>query len=769
MVSQGIKNSILILIVLCLNLQGTAQVTLQGKQFKLNGNDFYPMALDDIIEFAVDPNMNIYAGPHKLLGASDEYDNAISALGFEYALRYNMTRIKDLGFNCMRWTGMVPIYNANCQNFYFQGTNTSQITPPPPWNPPNTIPCSPSVVSHSGGVAYYLWVQNISTSDPIISAYLSAIDKILEIAALPDIDLQIMIDVGYGDISKSPSAIADYDALLSLIANHMVSAPHNDHFMAYIFVEEPYFYFDLDVNNKQSICELSNHWYNLIHTIDNTHLISLSTYNIEDVIGWDPDVLRCDFLQPHFYPLRPSYEQVSGRACMDRSLYNIKWFSEHCPMPWMVGETGFRANDAWKQLNSNVVVEGTEAEQVTYAQESLAAVRDWGGSGYSWWDLQETYQLDDAFGIIKHGNATWPANSSNEKPVATTFKNYLNPTTLQPPAMGNYQMPSSFNPSDPFNHNVPAAQLNNTVSGTVLDQDGNPIEGAVVIGYTYLMPNPSPNKPPIYDRHYVYTDNAGHFDIIPYDFEGSVDPLRGNIEALQVSASGASRIFVNQFGPTFPNSSISTFPSTYNLTQNDFNYDGIVPSNPSALSLTVGLTETKKYKGWNTLFANNTITIQGAGNTGGIADFSARNDVYILSEFHAELGSEVHLFTEATLWDCNDVDFIGYNKVANVSTTLIDTQFESAEIEVSFKQKYASLNFEIMPNPSNGLMHISIEKELSTVFNFEVRDITGRLLLKSQSNQTEFDLNMSNFLPGVYYLRVDDSVIAASKKIILTQ
>ncbi len=519
------KPLLLLLLLLNLVLKVSAQVTLEGKQFKLNGNDFYPMVLCDIIEFAVDDsdpnNLLIFPGPHPQMGVSFNYDS-FNAQDAVQDIRNDMKRIKDLGFNCIRWTGMVPIYKTYCNKFYFQGATLSGAGA---YNPLTTIPCTPQAVHN--GPQYYLWVNSISASDPMIIAYFAAIDTILSIAAEPDIDLQVMIDFGYGDIAKSTTAINDYSTLLTLAAQHMVTAPHNDHFMAYIVVEEPLYTYDLAINNKQTICDITNNWYNLIHTIDTGHLISMSTYDVKEVIGWDPDVMRCDFLQPHFYPLRMPYE-TSAQSGTDRVLGSIKWFSEHCPMPWMVGEAGLRASDAWNSAAPNTLtLEGTEAEQVYFAQQTLSAVRDWGGSGYAWWNLQETWWTKEPFGIVKKASPMWPPNSADEKPVASIFRNYLNPTTHQPPAIGSSVLPSGFNPADPYDHNVPAAQLANTISGTVIDQDGNAIENAVLVGATYIMFDIGSTDPNVYDLHYVYSDFNGHFEIIPYDFS-----VHGHVELM---------------------------------------------------------------------------------------------------------------------------------------------------------------------------------------------------------------------------------------------
>ena len=62
------KLKLLFIFLLLLTVQSQAQVSLVGKQFKLNGNNYYPMSIGDILEFAVDDanpsNPLIFPAPH---------------------------------------------------------------------------------------------------------------------------------------------------------------------------------------------------------------------------------------------------------------------------------------------------------------------------------------------------------------------------------------------------------------------------------------------------------------------------------------------------------------------------------------------------------------------------------------------------------------------------------------------------------------------------------------------------------------------------------
>lgn len=753
---KTIRSFVFLQIVICVYLinGAFAQVTLKGKQFKLNGNNFYPMVCHDIIEFAVDDVSQIpilFPSPHVQLGPTPYQYEHTDALGCAQDIEDNMLRMRSLGFNTMRWTGMVPNYNEACGKFFIPGWSILGGVYPYVTQPP----CSTNHI----GSRYFNWINTIAPGDDVLDAYFSAIDKILEIAAKPTVDMQIMIDCGYGDLSKSATAIANYNTLLYHLSQHIAGNVNNDHFLAYIVVEEPLYYGDLGVNRKQSICDMTNTWYNTIHSNDPYHLISMSVWDVNEVIGWDADVMRCDFLQPHFYAQKMPYQGSNYfQNELNRVLASINWYSQYCPMPWIIGEVGLRANDQW----TGATTEGTEAEQQAFAIATLKAVRDWGGSGYGWWDLQETQWDKDAFGLVRHGTAILPP-FVNEKQAATTFENYLlpvgNPTLGQPPAIGTTHIPNSFNPGDPFEHALYSPN-NNIITGTVVDQNGNPIENSIVIGETLLDVNS--NLDPIYDIHYVYTDANGYFEIIPYDFVLPYNPV--TIEALQVSASGASRVIVNTFGPTYPNSNYWQIPiqtaQQYNLDQYDFNYDCFI------INQTIGIGDSKKYKAWNILNIDNT-TIVGALVNGGIANFSARSEVNVPLnyEFHAETGSEVHLFIENTIWDCNDLEFGNFNKMKPYSPNTSSSQSKEMELELFFKQQSLEYDVAIQPNPNTGIFNVQVYNPKNKIITYELTDLQGKRIYKALSSNQLLSLDLSYLQQGLYILKVSTEEFENYKRI----
>lgn len=68
--------------------------------------------------------------------------------------------------------------------------------------------------------------------------------------------------------------------------------------------------------------------------------------------------------------------------------------------------------------------------------------------------------------------------------------------------------------------------------------------------------------------------------------------------------------------------------------------------------------------------------------------------------------------------------------------------------EINEPESYVS----IFPNPTNGKFQIKTEAEINSI---EVLDVFGRRILYSESNQTE--INISNFINGIYFVRMIDS------------
>ena len=73
-------------------------------------------------------------------------------------------------------------------------------------------------------------------------------------------------------------------------------------------------------------------------------------------------------------------------------------------------------------------------------------------------------------------------------------------------------------------------------------------------------------------------------------------------------------------------------------------------------------------------------------------------------------------------------------------------------IPLSINDNIELENFIIYPNPTNGLLQIKTEQEISSI---EVLDVFGRRMLYSEKIQSE--INISDFKNGIYFVRLSDS------------
>ncbi|MDT8413479.1 MAG: T9SS type A sorting domain-containing protein [Vicingaceae bacterium] len=85
-------------------------------------------------------------------------------------------------------------------------------------------------------------------------------------------------------------------------------------------------------------------------------------------------------------------------------------------------------------------------------------------------------------------------------------------------------------------------------------------------------------------------------------------------------------------------------------------------------------------------------------------------------------------------------------RIANPNVAVTDT----------VEQTTAKLNAELLPNPTKGNLAIQITQENieEEVFHLFVYDVYGRELINKTYYTTSFNDNISNYAPGIYYVRL---------------
>ncbi len=178
------------------------------------------------------------------------------------------------------------------------------------------------------------------------------------------------------------------------------------------------------------------------------------------------------------------------------------------------------------------------------------------------------------------------------------------------------------------------------------------------------------------------------------------------------------------------------------------------------LSVPTGSSES--FKGWNSLTVEShptDIIIDGT------ADFTARSEVNIRSEFTASLNSEVHIFTSETFNDC--IDYTNYHAPKIRRNNKGDLK-ENVSIELNFRLT-DDFNVKVFPNPSNQMININLfsENSKNDIYKYSISDFSGKVLFQNTARSPEYSIDISAFSKGIYSLTVQSSTFIKTKKIII--
>ncbi len=77
-----------------------------------------------------------------------------------------------------------------------------------------------------------------------------------------------------------------------------------------------------------------------------------------------------------------------------------------------------------------------------------------------------------------------------------------------------------------------------------------------------------------------------------------------------------------------------------------------------------------------------------------------------------------------------------------------------------------ALNFQIYPNPSNGLFAIQLQQSYFSDTKISITDITGKIIYQKQVNEQNQSIEL-NVASGVYFVTIKDNISSATQKIII--
>ena len=751
------KYFLMVLMLVCINYdciraQGNGFVTLDGRQFKDGiGAPIYPVMVCYSVELTFNPSNFPPQSPSDwFICASSNYGAGVSGLSnpnwFPNSEHENTSqaaclaqihadfvKIKSMGFNTVRLCGVCAFkpkllfdYSGfYCVNDVLNGTN------------------------HPVGSqkASYFLSPNYFT-DAYTQHMFYLLDLVIQEAqSVGGIFIQLD-ETRNGIIYESHDIADDYANYLAAKADYF---KNNTTIMAHIMVEEPW----QSNLTKQQVCAYTAQWYDAIKANDENHLITIGGFGQIGIFQWEPNVMKMDFFSLHFYPDHREVFEVpfTQQFVNDRIQGQLYWMSNVLQMPWMIGETGFAAIDDW-WFGTNVYpnTDGTIAEQKLYAEQTLDWVRQSQASGYSWWNYQENWwgsYKEDGYGLLRHDDITNPnffGGRPVEKDVVAAFTNYtatngnlVAPKTIAKPA--NYY--------DPYNH-ATFSPNTNIIHGTVLDENNNPIENAVVFGYNEL--GTDLNGDITFNYHYTFTKDGtngtlGEFDLIPFDFDIQA-PNNNQIIDLQISASGCERAARgwNDFGANPLLWPVDNSPAgeTFVLKSTNFKYDGLV-QNKNIIN-----GQTENYQGWNSLTAQN-IDVDNGGNS----EIKARQTVNIKTEFYAKSASEVHIYCDNTFPVCDDLS--NFLRQSNIIENNI-MKDDPKNIEISFQPKQQALSFTIFPNPSDGIFTLKIidETNSETPYHLTILNVLGKKILETEILNLNTQLELVKYTNGIYFLQLNN-------------
>jgi len=94
----------------------------------------------------------------------------------------------------------------------------------------------------------------------------------------------------------------------------------------------------------------------------------------------------------------------------------------------------------------------------------------------------------------------------------------------------------------------------------------------------------------------------------------------------------------------------------------------------------------------------------------------------------------------------------GFHQPIVLKETLVpNLNFENGDL-----LKTSEINFEIFPNPSNGVFNVQMNADTKTM-SYEVYDATAKLLFVQLVSDDYFEIDLSSFGQGMYFLRMSDA------------
>jgi len=302
---------------------------------------------------------------------------------------------------------------------------------------------------------------------------------------------------------------------------------------------------------------------------------------------------------------------------------------------------------------------------------------------------------------------------------------------------------------DPFYHEVYSPNTN-IVTGTVLDQENNPIKDAVVFAQTRLAD--PPGKDPKFYPFYTFTDDNGLFSLTPYDYD-SASPNYNTIECLTISATVCSRFLKANWG----NYGGVDSGQIYHIVKFDLNDE------ESFEDLTIYGNENIVLQAWDELSLTDVEVQQNA-----TCEVKARTEVVVNQQLTAANGSETWIHIGTPFIPCDSISLFPDTTYKSILNDNLIEEIAIKRIMLNFTTVHRAFDILVYPNPGSGLVNIDIQSSSPQEdLSLSIYETFGKMILTSKLNNKKSTIDISSLAKGLYIIHVSNDNYQVAKKILI--
>jgi hypothetical protein len=749
------------LLLQCADLR--AQVTLEGKQFKFDGEEVFPLAVNFTAYFACEgcmPDNSTPPAPSSFMLVPDNnkawnhdsFDCATTAECDALILQM-FFKIKEMGYNTIRIVKLSPYYRH---------------VPPLDVNVAAGRKYSLNMGANIPGTApdgAWIDLEGPPFDGPLSQAAFDMIEHALDLAEIAGLKVILLCIEGLGAEpllerermypTRDMLAVETYTSYLSALSARLAGHPA---LMAYDLGNEPNWAgWDWHPVNdwwqqwsKASICDFTSLWYNTIKSNAPDHLVTLGGVGLGDVHVFDMNVMHLDFYSLHIYPFAEYDGSYDLQRIMNLYQIHLHWMSQQCEIPWIIGETGFAATDKPGPLpfvgdapehHEWPYMHGNESQQKEFALNSLLLTRQAGGSGWSWWSFQEKswYSLPD---VLNDPNV--PPQILHENYFGIMYRGTGEPDHWEGKLMADMliDLPIPPMPGEPGvmpdNYYHPYTFGEVACWGYVL-HDGQGVKDAPV--WVEWRNTPLSLGDPLFTSQIAFANENGFF------YVDQQSPILGHappeLEKLQSTAAGYSRAGITNCSVIeaihfhFEKSSLEAEKTISDL---------VVPS-LNGMPL-------RRFSARNKLFIDNVDVIGWPNPHATQVLFEAAYKVHARPGFHARAGSQARLHTTPTLPNCLDPSYHIMNIAEDDKLSMLGDRAGESSNSVALRFEADSQNepeFMVYPNPTHDLLEVRMS-DSSESDELWICDLHGRPIHVIRRLEPVLQIDLAALAKGVYSL-----------------